>query len=219
MQRDGDGVRQGRRWFCTGLLAQVALLGPLAACGALPGPGAGAGAGARNGVGAGKAALLLPLTGANATIGKNMANAASLAVLGRDAAAQPPVFDTGDTAEGAAAAAVAALARGARLLMGPLRADQTPAVLAVAGQVPVVTFSNDETMADAGAFVMGVTPAQSVSAMFSYARAQGLSRIAVEFAREPDAQLGYFAGFITMGMVLSLPLIAIGIWLLLRSRL
>ena len=173
MQRDGDGVRQGRRWFCTGLLAQVALLGPLAACGALPGPGA------RNGVGAGKAALLLPLTGANAAIGKNMANAASLAVLGRDAAAQPPVFDTGDTAEGAAAAAVAALARGARLLMGPLRADQTPAVLAVAGQVPVVTFSNDETMADAGAFVMGVTPAQSVSAMFSYARAQGLSRIAV----------------------------------------
>ena len=51
-----------------------------------------------------------------------------------------------------------------------------------------------------------------------FALGYGLSRIAVEFAREPDAQLGYFAGFITMGMVLSLPLIAIGIWLLLRSR-
>ena len=34
----------------------------------------------------------------------------------------------------------------------------------------------------------------------------------------PDAHLGYFAGFVTMGMILSLPLCAIGIWLLLRSK-
>lgn len=46
----------------------------------------------------------------------------------------------------------------------------------------------------------------------------GLSRITVEFFREPDAQIGYFGGFITMGMILSLPLCAVGIWLLLRSR-
>ena len=46
----------------------------------------------------------------------------------------------------------------------------------------------------------------------------GLSRIIVEFFREPDAHLGYFAGFITMGMILSVPLCAIGIWLLLRSK-
>ena len=46
----------------------------------------------------------------------------------------------------------------------------------------------------------------------------GLSRIAVEFFREPDAFLGYFGGFATMGMILSLPLCAVGIWLLLRSR-
>ena len=46
----------------------------------------------------------------------------------------------------------------------------------------------------------------------------GLSRILVEFFREPDRQLGTFAGFITMGMILSLPLCAVGVWLLLRSR-
>jgi phosphatidylglycerol:prolipoprotein diacylglycerol transferase len=46
----------------------------------------------------------------------------------------------------------------------------------------------------------------------------GLSRIAGEFFREPDAHLGYFGGFITMGMILSLPLCAIGIWLIARSR-
>jgi phosphatidylglycerol:prolipoprotein diacylglycerol transferase len=52
-----------------------------------------------------------------------------------------------------------------------------------------------------------------------FALGYGLSRISVEFFREPDPQLGYLAfGFITMGMILSLPLIAIGIWLLIRSR-
>lgn len=51
-----------------------------------------------------------------------------------------------------------------------------------------------------------------------FALGYGLSRIIVEFFREPDAQLGYFLDFITMGMILSLPLVAIGIWLLLRSR-
>jgi phosphatidylglycerol:prolipoprotein diacylglycerol transferase len=51
-----------------------------------------------------------------------------------------------------------------------------------------------------------------------FALGYGLSRIAVEFFREPDSFLGYFAGFITMGMILSLPLCAVGIWLLLRSR-
>ena len=36
-----------------------------------------------------------------------------------------------------------------------------------------------------GAFVMGVTPAQSVATMFSYARAQGLTRIAVVARESP----------------------------------
>jgi phosphatidylglycerol:prolipoprotein diacylglycerol transferase len=50
-----------------------------------------------------------------------------------------------------------------------------------------------------------------------YALWYGLSRIIVEFAREPDQHLGYFAGWITMGMILSLPLVAVGVWLLARS--
>lgn len=51
-----------------------------------------------------------------------------------------------------------------------------------------------------------------------FALGYGLSRILVEFFREPDPFLGYFGGFITMGMILSLPLCAVGIWLLIRSR-
>ncbi len=39
----------------------------------------------------------------------------------------------------------------------------------------------------------------------------GLSRIFVEFFRMPDAQLGYFFGFITMGMILSVPMVLLGL--------
>jgi phosphatidylglycerol:prolipoprotein diacylglycerol transferase len=48
----------------------------------------------------------------------------------------------------------------------------------------------------------------------------GTFRIAVEFVREPDAQLGYQFGteWVTRGMVLSLPMLAIGATLLWLSR-
>ncbi|OAZ14410.1 MULTISPECIES: prolipoprotein diacylglyceryl transferase [Thalassospira] len=39
----------------------------------------------------------------------------------------------------------------------------------------------------------------------------GISRIIVEFFRQPDAQLGYLAGGITMGQVLSIPMVLAGI--------
>lgn len=40
-----------------------------------------------------------------------------------------------------------------------------------------------------------------------------------EFFREPDAQIGYLAGdWLTMGMVLSLPMALVGIWAIARAR-
>lgn len=39
----------------------------------------------------------------------------------------------------------------------------------------------------------------------------GVARIVVEFFREPDPQLGNIAGFLTMGMILSIPMVLIGI--------
>lgn len=49
----------------------------------------------------------------------------------------------------------------------------------------------------------------------------GLARFIVEYFRQPDAFLpndGFLFGFITMGQLLSLPLIALGIWLVWRAR-
>lgn len=50
-----------------------------------------------------------------------------------------------------------------------------------------------------------------------FAIGYGLSRIVVEFFREPDPQIGYLAFGTTMGMVLSLPMVLAGIALVLRA--
>jgi phosphatidylglycerol:prolipoprotein diacylglycerol transferase len=46
----------------------------------------------------------------------------------------------------------------------------------------------------------------------------GLSRIVVELFREPDAFLGFIFGGISMGQILSLPMILFGLYLVLRTR-
>ncbi len=47
----------------------------------------------------------------------------------------------------------------------------------------------------------------------------GIFRFCVEFVREPDVQLGFLAlNWVTMGQILSLPLIAVGLFLLWKSR-
>jgi phosphatidylglycerol:prolipoprotein diacylglycerol transferase len=47
----------------------------------------------------------------------------------------------------------------------------------------------------------------------------GCARIFVEFFREPDQQLGYLlGGWLTMGMVLSVPMVLAGVWAMARAR-
>jgi phosphatidylglycerol:prolipoprotein diacylglycerol transferase len=50
-------------------------------------------------------------------------------------------------------------------------------------------------------------------ALFLY----GLARIATEFFREPDSELEQLAHGLTMGMVLSLPMVAVGLALLIYA--
>ncbi|WP_139350488.1 prolipoprotein diacylglyceryl transferase [Rhodanobacter sp. B04] len=60
-------------------------------------------------------------------------------------------------------------------------------------------------------------PRYLVSGLF--ALMYGCFRIAVEFVRLPDPQLGYLAfGWVTMGQLQSLPLVLIGVWLIAWSR-
>ncbi|WP_159346515.1 prolipoprotein diacylglyceryl transferase [Roseomonas harenae] len=46
----------------------------------------------------------------------------------------------------------------------------------------------------------------------------GVARIIGEFFRQPDAQLGFLFAGATMGQLLSIPMVLVGIWLMARSR-
>lgn len=125
-----------------------------------------------------RVALLVPVTGANAAVGQSIANAANMALL--DTNAQNLRITTYDTGTGPAEAARHALADGNQLILGPLLADDIPAVAAVtrAAKVPVISFSNDDKAAGRDVFIMGNLPAQSIARTVGYARAQGVSTFA-----------------------------------------
>jgi len=60
-------------------------------------------------------------------------------------------------------------------------------------------------------------PRYAISGLF--ALLYGVFRFVVEFARQPDAHLGFLAfGWLTMGQLLSLPLVVIGLFLLWLAR-
>ena len=119
-------------------------------------------------------ALLVPLTGTNAGVGESIANAANMAVL--DTGGQNIRVTTYDTAPGAAAAAQKAIADGNKLILGPLLADDVKAVAPIgrAARVPLISFSNDTSVAGNGTFIMGFVPTQSVDRVVRYARSRGL---------------------------------------------
>lgn len=94
--------------------------------------------------------------------------------------AEVEILDAGETPETAARAARAAVEGGARMLVGPLFAEQARAVAAlVPRDTPVVTLSNDDSLASEGLFVFGVTPLHSARAEFGYAARQGAREILV----------------------------------------
>ena len=121
-----------------------------------------------------RVALLVPLTGANAAVGQSLANATQLAIL--DTKTDRIRITTYDTNTGAAAAAQRALADGNRLILGPLLADDVRVIAPIArnARVPVITFSNDASVAGGGTYVLGYAPSQSISRVVSYAASRGI---------------------------------------------
>lgn len=123
-----------------------------------------------------RVALLVPMSGSNAGVGQSIANATTLALL--DTKADKVRITTYDTATGAAAAASRAIADGNRLILGPLLAEDARAVgpIAARANVPVISFSNDVSVAGNGVFLMGYNPNQSIERVVGFAREKGLSR-------------------------------------------
>ncbi len=92
-----------------------------------------------------RVALLLPVTGPDAEVGKSIANATTLALLAtRNTSIR---MSTYDTALGVEAAARKAVSDGNRLILGPLRSDDVVGVANIArpAGVPIISFSNVRT--------------------------------------------------------------------------
>ena len=123
-----------------------------------------------------RVALLVPQTGANADVGTAIANATTLALL--DTRTERVRITTYDTALGAAAAARQAVADGNKLILGPLLSEDVSAVAPIArgAKVPVLSFSNDSSVAGNGVFIMGFVPGQSVERVVAFSRAKGHQR-------------------------------------------
>lgn len=144
-----------------------------------------------------RVAVLVPTSGANAGVGQSIANAANLALA--DAGGERIRITVYDTARGGAAeAANQALADGNGLFLGPLLADDVRAVAPIArrADIPVISFSNDSSVAGNGVYLMGFTPGQSIARVVGHARSVGLERFGalapagVYGRRASDAMVG-----------------------------
>jgi branched-chain amino acid transport system substrate-binding protein len=123
-------------------------------------------------------ALLVPMSGANGAVGQSIANAATMALMDTNAANLR--ITNYDTAAGAGAAATKAIADGNQLILGPLLANDIPAVAAAArsAKVPLISFSNDQSAAARDVYVMGSLPGSSVRRTVRYARGHGVTSFA-----------------------------------------
>jgi len=129
-----------------------------------------------------RVALLVPLSGGNAAIGRSLQQAAEMALFDAGSPAVELVpRDTGGSPGGAANAMRGAVAQGARYAVGPLTAAETSAAsgAARAARVPLLAFTNDAGQAGPGVWTLGITPAQQVRRVMGAAAGQGARRFAL----------------------------------------
>ena len=140
-------------------------------------------------------ALLVPMSGENGAVGQSIANATTMAIL--DTNANNLRITAYDTAINPRDAARRAVADGNKLILGPLMGENVGAVLSEArrADVPLISFSNDASIASPDVFVMGQIPEQSIRRSVEYAReAKGVRDFAViapegEYGRRAEAAL------------------------------
>lgn len=137
-------------------------------------------------------ALLLPLTGPNdlQRTAASMKRAAEMALIeqGQDLSLLL-IKDTKGSADTAALLASEAISEGARLILGPVLANEVQSVspVAAAAGINVIAFSNMSGTATTNTFLMGFLPEEEVAAVARYAKTQGITSIAL---LQPNSQYG-----------------------------
>ncbi len=127
-----------------------------------------------------KVALLLPLTGEHAELGKALKNAAELSLFDNaDEHLNLIIQDTHGTQEGARQAVQKALEEKVQLILGPVFSYEVQSILPYirAKKVPVITFSSDQKVVGNGVYMMGFSPRAQVREVVTYAKSQGIDRL------------------------------------------
>jgi len=128
------------------------------------------------------AALLVPLSGRNADLGRGMMQASAMSVfdVGVSGFELRP-YDVGEDAQAVEKAARAAVADGASIILGPVFASDAAVAKPIAqtAGIPVVTFSTDWTVAGDGTYVFGFLPFTQVIRVLSHAGETGIGKVAV----------------------------------------
>lgn len=144
-------------------------------------------------------ALLVPSGSGSAgddILARSLENAAKLAIsdLG-NVRIDLRVYSTGGKPAGAQAAAIRAVDEGARIILGPVFAQNANAAgVAVAARgVNVLSFSNNTDIAGGNVFVLGPTFQNTANRLASFAASQGKRKIMVVNDRTPAGEIGRLA--------------------------
>jgi len=148
-------------------------------------------------IGAGpvRVALILPLSGNAAPVGRSMANGARLAMEHVVTTGGQNIHlvlkDSGTSAATARIAAQQALAEGADLILGPLTADSVAMAGAIAksAEVPLIGFSSTPGVATDGVYLLSVLPGAEIMRGLGFARARGAQSVAAIIPETPLGQV------------------------------
>ena len=132
-----------------------------------------------------RVAILLPLSGSNAALGRDLLKATQLALS--DSGLQLDVRDTGGTPDGAAAAAAQSLAEHDGAIIGPLTSGETVAAAGAARGIPVLAFTSDRQVGRPGIWPLGLTPEQQTVRLLQALAGQDRRRVAAVL---PDNAFG-----------------------------
>lgn len=126
-------------------------------------------------------ALLLPLSGRTAPIGRSMQQAAEMSLF--DSGAKDlalSTYDSGETPDAAVQAYTKARTDGCALVLGPLFGTSATALapLVQQGGAKAISFSNDEKAAQPGVWIMGIAAPPQVRRVVDYAVSTGIKRFA-----------------------------------------
>ena len=142
-------------------------------------------------------ALLLPFSARSSRLkaeAASMLRAAELAVFERqDADVLLIALDTQGTKDGARSATKSALDSGADIILGPIIANNVKAAASTAARsgTPLLAFSNDQSVAGNGTYLLSFPPEAEVRRIVEYVASTGTTRFAV---MGPDSAYGRRVG-------------------------